>query len=118
MTLNEEQRSELERRLDEMRQQLERRLASTAEQAKPVELSQPIGRLSRVDALQAQQMARAQRRRDEGQLQLVKAALSRLRQGTYGECADCGEPIAFDRLSASPEVALCRACRQVLDGRT
>jgi DnaK suppressor protein len=115
--LTEEQRSELETRLQELRRELEERLASTAAQVKPVDLGLPIGRLSRVDAMQAQELARSQRRRDEVQLQLTKAALSRLRQGIYGECIRCEEPIGFERLAASPEVALCRACKESAERR-
>lgn len=42
----------------------------------------------------------------------VDAALARLRTGTYGECRDCGEPIALARLSAYPTAARCIACQE------
>jgi DnaK suppressor protein len=64
-----------------------------------------------VDALQQQQMARAQRGRDEATLKLVTAALGRLRAGTYGTCSKCEEPIGYERLRARPEVPLCLPCR-------
>ncbi len=40
----------------------------------------------------------------------VRRALERIEDGTYGECARCGEPIAEGRLEARPEAALCIAC--------
>ena len=41
----------------------------------------------------------------------VDAALARMRDGTYGECADCGEPIAPARLMAYPTAQRCVSCQ-------
>jgi RNA polymerase-binding transcription factor len=41
----------------------------------------------------------------------VDAALARMRDGTYGECADCGEPIAPARLMAHPTAQRCVSCQ-------
>ena len=40
----------------------------------------------------------------------VDAALERMRFGTYGVCARCGEPIGVDRLRARPTAELCIRC--------
>jgi len=48
---------------------------------------------------------------DCAELNGVQAALVRVREGTYGQCLDCGEPIAMARLQASPEVQRCVACQ-------
>lgn len=40
----------------------------------------------------------------------VERALTRIEQGTYGECVRCGAEIAPKRLEARPEAALCFAC--------
>ncbi|MBN1580959.1 MAG: TraR/DksA C4-type zinc finger protein [Anaerolineae bacterium] len=37
-------------------------------------------------------------------------ALTRLRQGTYGVCEQCGQPIHPDRLTVLPETKLCIDC--------
>lgn len=107
-----EQLKKFEERLLKMQEEVSARLRATGESSRPVDLGQPIGRLARMDALQAQQMARTQRRRDETLLQTIYAALSRIRHGTYGECLRCEEPIGLERLEVSPEGALCRDCRQ------
>ncbi|HEV7345215.1 MAG TPA: TraR/DksA C4-type zinc finger protein [Devosia sp.] len=39
-------------------------------------------------------------------------ALRRLDSGEYGECLDCGEPVARRRLEIDPSVTLCIACAQ------
>ena len=68
-----------------------------------VELDQSkIGRLSRMDALQAQEMAKEQERRRRVQLRRVEAALGRIDSGDYGYCAKTGEPIDRKRLDLDP----------------
>jgi DnaK suppressor protein len=41
----------------------------------------------------------------------VRGALGRLREGSYGLCEACGNPIGFARLQARPEAPLCIACQ-------
>jgi RNA polymerase-binding transcription factor DksA len=33
-----------------------------------------------------------------------------LKEGRYGACSDCGEPIAFDRLKVEPWALRCIGC--------
>lgn len=40
----------------------------------------------------------------------VQRALTRIKNGTYGECVRCGEQISAKRLDARPEAALCIRC--------
>jgi RNA polymerase-binding transcription factor DksA len=40
----------------------------------------------------------------------VTAALERIHDGTYGTCADCGDPIERARLDAMPEASACLRC--------
>ncbi|MBI3030508.1 MAG: TraR/DksA C4-type zinc finger protein [Candidatus Rokubacteria bacterium] len=42
-------------------------------------------------------------------------ALERLREGEYGTCEECGEPIAPARLKAMPEVTTCVRCQDKLE---
>ncbi|OGL17272.1 MAG: hypothetical protein A3G97_07780 [Candidatus Rokubacteria bacterium RIFCSPLOWO2_12_FULL_69_21] len=42
-------------------------------------------------------------------------ALDRLREGEYGTCDECGEPIAPARLKAMPEVITCVRCQDKLE---
>lgn len=45
------------------------------------------------------------------ELAQVSAALRRLRDGSYGTCAQCGTPIAEARLQAVPATSFCTACQ-------
>ena len=40
----------------------------------------------------------------------TERALVKLREGTYGRCDVCGEPIAATRLQALPDSVMCVAC--------
>lgn len=76
-----------------------------------VELDQQsVGRLSRMDAMQQQEMARAEARRRTGDLARIDIALNRITEGEYGWCAECGEPIGFRRLEIDPAAVLCVGC--------
>lgn len=44
------------------------------------------------------------------QIASVMRALTRIENGTYGQCMRCGTQIAARRLEARPEAALCIAC--------
>lgn len=48
---------------------------------------------------------------DSAELNAVQAALVRVREGTYGKCMDCDQPIALARLQANPEAGRCVACQ-------
>ncbi len=76
-----------------------------------VELDQQsVGRLSRMDAMQQQEMARAEARRRTSDLARSHIALKRMDEDEYGWCAECGEPIAYKRLEIDPAAALCVTC--------
>ncbi len=100
-------RQTLKRERDEL---LERSTAA-ADERRPVELDQQsVGRLSRMDALQVQAMAKALEVRRQGRLQRIEAAVRRLEDGDYGYCAECGEEIPAKRLAIDPTIARCVNC--------
>ena len=43
-------------------------------------------------------------------IRVIQAALVRIEDGTYGECAGCGEDIGQARLEAVPEATRCVNC--------
>ena len=45
------------------------------------------------------------------QLRMIKHALAKFDDGSYGECEECGNPIGFSRLQARPEARLCITCQ-------
>lgn len=107
--LTEAQLKELRADLVRLEQEL---LATRADSSRreTVDLDLPIGRLSRVDALQQQAMAQAEHRRAGLRLEAVQAALSFHAEGDYGFCKACGEDMPWGRLKARPETPMCVPC--------
>jgi len=101
----------MKRKLVEMREALERIAATGDASAAVVELDQArVGRLSRMDAMQAQAMAQASGQRREMMLREIASALKRIDDGGYGVCEGCDEPINPKRLEVDPTVRLCIDC--------
>ena len=111
------QSAELRQDIERLQQELQELLVSTADSSRPVALDLPIGRLSRMDALQQQQLAIAGRDGLEQRLVLLRNAQRALEQGSYGVCRDCEEPVGFARLKARPETPFCRNCQEQREGR-
>lgn len=50
--------------------------------------------------------------RHVGEIRDIEAARARIRDGSFGACADCGNAIGFERLQAHPSAKRCVACQQ------
>jgi len=101
----------MKQKLVTMKNELERIADSGDDPAAVVQLDQTkVGRLSRMDALQAQAMAQASGERRAVQLREIDAALRRIEDGSYGECERCEKPINPRRLDADPTARLCIDC--------
>jgi DnaK suppressor protein len=102
-----EVRTQLAARLEELRATSEQ----TRQDRAPVELDQTsVGRLSRMDSLQAQAMALAADKRRHDEMKRIEAALHRIDEGEYGYCVSCGEEIGAARLATAPTAPTCIKC--------
>ncbi|MFA5026897.1 MAG: TraR/DksA C4-type zinc finger protein [Candidatus Methylomirabilota bacterium] len=70
------------------------------------------------DPLEAASLEEAGVEREAGREALVRRlkqlyrAAEKVREGSYGRCDDCEEPIPLARLQAVPEAVRCRACAE------
>jgi len=88
--------SELSARLENIKNNITRgRSADSQEQAQELENAEVV------DAL-------GNEARHE--LHLIARALDQMKQGNYGECADCGNAIPLERLQAQPFAERCISC--------
>jgi len=100
-------------KLIKLREELQDVAATSDQSSQVVELDQSrVGRLSRMDAMQAQAMAQASGERRETRLRDIEAALQRIECGNYGNCRCCDEPINARRLECDPAVTLCMSCAE------
>jgi DnaK suppressor protein len=113
--LTTEQIDGLRQALDKLKIELEQRLEVTRDGTRPVELDQPIGRLTRMDAIQQQSVSAANRRSIDLRLRQVMQALELVDRGDYGLCLRCEDPIGFARLAARPESPFCIDCQDEID---
>lgn len=110
------QRALLEAELIRRQSELDRQVAdhqgglTRAEHAREL-LSQDSDDVSHREADREMDMALGDR--EIAELGAVSAALLRLKEDRYGDCADCGEAIAFDRLKVEPWALRCVACESL-----
>ena len=97
-------------RLESLGEEIRAGMESSKEASGVVELDTSIGRLSRMDAMQTQQMALELRRRQENQLLRIKNAFRRIDKGEYGKCSKCAKQIDDDRLEVFPDALKCVSC--------
>ncbi len=91
------------------------RLSSARDQARAsaavVELDQTsVGRVSRVDALQQQALAKGLLARLETRERRIEAALARIEAGTFGQCCECGVALDQRLLLSDPTALFCAEC--------
>lgn len=104
--------------LEERKSAVEDQLRKIESSTEPVVLDQQsVGRVSRVDAIQQQQMAVANKAQATQQLQRIESALRRIEEGLFGYCLDCGESITEPRLQVQPEATLCLGCQSAREQR-
>ncbi|MFP4147716.1 MAG: TraR/DksA family transcriptional regulator, partial [Halorhodospira sp.] len=92
--MDQEVREGFRQQLLALQEQTREALAAAREAAATVELDQTRqGRLSRMDALQGQQMALERERRRQQLLTRIEGALRRIESGDFGYCFLCGDEI-------------------------
>jgi DnaK suppressor protein len=105
--------ADVRHKLLKLREDLEILAITSDQSSQIVELDQArVGRLSRMDALQAQEMAKESSRRREIKLRNIAGALSRLDSGDYGLCQTCDDPIHQKRLEFDPAALLRIQCAE------
>lgn len=115
--LTHDQIQELVQDMEGLPQEIQKAIVSARTGGKPVDLGLPIGRLSRMDAIQQQHMAKAGVSALERRLSQITSALSAAASGTYGHCRRCDGPIGYKRLKARPETPFCLACQAEAEKR-
>lgn len=90
--------------------EIEENLAGSAEDTKAISPDKAIGRLSRLDSMQMQQMALGMKQRMREELRRLQDALARIDRGAFGTCQLCGNDIPQERLEYQPDAVTCVDC--------
>ncbi len=110
------------KRLEQFRKQLEQR---QQELRRVVSRTQEDGRIADAEAAQdiadraansyTKEFLFAQSNNDRQLLGMVEMALSRIREGSFGECIHCGNEINAKRLEAVPWTRYCIECQEKME---
>lgn len=105
-----EQKLELKKHIEEMISELKTTLEGLKESSKAVALDNPIGRISRIDAIGTQSINKASYKNAQAKLAKLELALKRIDDEDFGICTECDNEIPFKRLMAMPESTICVNC--------
>lgn len=119
MALNEQQLGELQQALADLEAKSARDLRRDISQSEDGTFTQLAGEApdagDRSVADLNADLEAADMERHGGAIQEVEAARARIADGSYGECADCGEDIGFERLKVNPTALRCIRCQTVYE---
>jgi RNA polymerase-binding transcription factor DksA len=107
-------RDALEYRLGELSDEVQH---TEAARRAPVDATEVDDLEEEAQRFEAGDIAEAEEQRDVDELRLVQGALSRLDDGIYGDCAECGRPIGLQRLFAQPAAERCARCQTAFEER-
>jgi DnaK suppressor protein len=110
MSMTEEEQKFFKEGLEAAAEEIKANLALVDPAKDSITPDKAIGRLTRMEAIQAQSMTAEGRRRQEARLRLVERALGRIEESRYGLCVRCGDEIPRGRLEVMPEAPLCMSC--------
>ena len=100
----------IEQHASEELDRLQAEIGASGVEVAAISPDKAIGRLSRLDSMQMQEVAKAAQRRREDRVTALQYALDRIDNGRFGQCELCKEWIPLARLEAQPEATRCGDC--------
>ncbi len=108
--MNEEQTNKLRALINKEIEELKLTIERVKETVQPVAPDDAIGRLTRMEAINAKSISEANLRSAQVRLGKLEYALNNLDDPEFGICAGCDEPIPIGRLMVMPESRMCVKC--------
>ncbi|MZH02701.1 MAG: hypothetical protein F3745_04680 [Nitrospinae bacterium] len=87
-------------------------IESFTEASKPVSPDNAIGRLTRMEAINSQNISEASLNSARSKLVKLEKALSKVDLPDFGICMRCENPISHGRIMLMPENVLCVSCAE------
>jgi DnaK suppressor protein len=103
------------KRLEARQQELRRMVSRTEQDGRTVDDDSAQDIADRAASSYTKEFLFHQSNNDRQLLQMVENALSRIREGTFGECISCGKDINAKRLEAVPWTRHCIECQEKLE---
>ena len=103
------------KRLEERQKELRTNVSRNEQDGRAADLDTAQDIADRASSSYQKEFLFHQSSNDRQILQMVEAALSRIREGTFGECISCGNEINVKRLEAVPWTRYCIECQEKLE---
>lgn len=103
------------KKLEERQQQLRRTVSRTEQDGRATDLDTAQDIADKAANSYNKEFLFHQSNSERQLLQMVEGALSRLREGTFGQCISCGRDINPKRLEAVPWTRHCIECQEKLE---
>lgn len=104
-----------EERLRHQQTSLERSMLTAVQQGRQAVAEDTLDVADQAVFSYQKEMIFSQGTEGHSQLALVRLALERLREGSFGECLNCGNPIGEKRLEALPWTPYCIECQEKVE---
>jgi DnaK suppressor protein len=101
--------------LRHQQRQLEHTVLTTAEQGRQAVAEDTLDVADQAVFSYQKEMLFTQGTEGHSQLSLVRLALERLHDGSFGECLQCGQGIGEKRLEALPWTPYCIGCQEKIE---
>ena len=109
--MTEDERQELKATIEREIESLGVDIGRLEEEVKPIAPDRAIGRLTRMEAINAQKMSEANLRKARARLSALKKTLPRIDEDDeFGICTRCERPIPIKRLMLVPQSRMCVRC--------
>jgi DnaK suppressor protein len=107
--------SELKKKLLHQQAELQNAMLAAVEQGRETSTDDTQDVADQAVASYQKELLFSQGTNGHAQLNLVRAALARLADGTFGECLNCGNAIGVKRLEALPWTPYCISCQERIE---
>jgi DnaK suppressor protein len=105
----------LEEKLLQQQAQLERSMLTAVEQGRQTVTDEIQDVADQAVSSYQKELLFTQGTNGHTQLSLIRLALERIGEGSYGECLQCGSPIGEKRLDALPWTPCCINCQEKIE---
>jgi DnaK suppressor protein len=109
------QQRRFEERLRHQQRQLEHSMLSAAKEGRRTVAEDTLDVADQAVLSYQKELIFSQGTEGHSQLSLVRLALERLHEGTFGDCLHCGKPIGEKRLEALPSTPYCIECQEKVE---
>src|SRR5438552_18777494 len=106
---------QFKKKLETRQQELRRTVTRTEQDGRAADLDTAQDIADRAASCYNKEFLFHQSNNDRQLLNMVEAALSRIREGSFGECISCGKEINPKRLDAVPWTRHCIECQEKLE---